>query len=319
MFKYTLKRLLQAIPLIIAITFIVFTLIYISPFDAIDAITTPNMTDAQIEIIRERNGLNEPFLIQYFYWLKQILTGNFGMSLITQREIGQQLAMRIPNTLILMVPAYTIASFLAYRLGLYAGAHKNHLGDKVVDFLASLGIAVPPFWLGLLVIYFLSMKWPLFPTTGMYSIGAEGQFLNLLYHLILPLGVLIFAITPSLTRYVRSSALSQVDENYITVQKSLGASQSEIFNRHVSRNVLLPLITLLGQSLPSLVTGAIITESIFQWPGVGAYFVEATKKLDYPVIMAVLLITATLTILGNLLADILYKRVDPRIQLEVSE
>ncbi|AMB94176.1 ABC transporter permease [Aerococcus sanguinicola] len=318
MIKYALKRILQAIPLLLLISLIVFALIYLAPFDAIDAITTPNMTEAQVEIIREQNGLNDPFIIQYLTWLKNVLQGDFGYSLINQQEIASQLTERIPNTLILMLPAYAIGSLIAFFSGLFAGANKDQAGDRAVDLLASLGLAVPTFWLGLLVIYFFSLKWPLFPTTGMYSLGSEGDLLNLLHHAILPGGVLIVAVTPNLTRYVRSAALSQVDANYITVQRSLGASKREIFFHHVSRNVLLPLVTLLGQSLPSLVTGAVVTESIFQWPGVGSYFVEGAKQLDYPVVMAVLLLTASLTILGNLLADLLYYKVDPRIRLEVN-
>ncbi|WP_195853109.1 ABC transporter permease [Aerococcus sanguinicola] len=318
MIKYALKRILQAIPLLLLISLIVFALIYLAPFDAIDAITTPNMTEAQVEIIREQNGLNDPFIIQYLTWLKNVLQGDFGYSLINQQEIASQLTERIPNTLILMLPAYAIGSLIAFFSGLFACANKDQAGDRAVDLLASLGLAVPTFWLGLLVIYFFSLKWPLFPTTGMYSLGSEGDLLNLLHHAILPGGVLIVAVTPNLTRYVRSAALSQVDANYITVQRSLGASKREIFFHHVSRNVLLPLVTLLGQSLPSLVTGAVVTESIFQWPGVGSYFVEGAKQLDYPVVMAVLLLTASLTILGNLLADLLYYKVDPRIRLEVN-
>ncbi|KAA9300636.1 MULTISPECIES: ABC transporter permease [Aerococcus] len=318
MINYALKRILQAIPLLLLISLIVFSLIYIAPFDAIDAITTPNMTEAQVEIIREQNGLNDPFIVQYLTWLKNVLQGDFGHSLINQQEIGSQLAERIPNTLILMLPAYAIGSLIAFFSGLFAGAHKDRAGDRLVDLGASLGLAVPPFWLGLLVIYFFSLKWPLFPSTGMYRIGAEGNPWDLLHHAILPIGVLIVAITPNLTRYVRSAAISQVEANYITVQRSLGASKREIFFHHVSRNVLLPLVTLLGQSLPSLVTGAVVTESIFQWPGVGSYFVEGAKQLDYPVVMAVLLLTASLTILGNLLADLLYYKVDPRIRLEAT-
>lgn len=314
MFRYILKRILQIIPLLIVISFIVFSLIYLAPFDAIDAITTPNMSPHQVELLKAKHGLDKPFLMQYLYWVKNILQGNFGVSIISQKPIAQELAQRIPNTISLVLPAYVTAFILAIILGLWAASHRGTWLDHLLDNINTLGISMPPFWFAMLMIYFLGYRLDLFPIVGMHSVGQEDSWVDFLQHFAMPYLVLVVAIFPDLSRYIRSSALGQLDEDYVQVQKSLGASKSGIFRRHISRNVLLPLVTQIGFALPMLVTGAIISETIFQWPGVGPYFMSATKQLDYPVIMAVMLLSASLVIIGNLLADILYTIVDPRIR-----
>lgn len=315
MFKYILRRVFQMIPLLFIISFIVFSLIYVAPFDAIDAITTPNMSQETIDYLRAKNGLDQPFLIQYLVWVKNIIQGDFGNSIITQTSINAELSYRILNTVKLMLPAYIISFMIAILLGLLAASRKGGLVDRLIDGLCSIGIATPTFWFAMIMIYVLGYKLDLFPIIGMYTIGQDKTLLDFLEHLFMPCLVLVVALFPGITRYVRSAAIGQLSQDYIVVQKSLGASQSELFLKHVSRNVLLPIVTSIGQALPMLVTGATITESIFQWPGVGSYFMQATKQLDYPVIMAVMLLSATLVIIGNLLSDILYAIVDPRIRM----
>ena len=313
MFKYILKRVLQAIPLLLVISFIVFTLIYFAPFDAVDAVVTPNMTQEQIDLMRVRYGLDQPFIMQYFTWLMNILHGDFGNSLISQHSIASELAVRIPNTMKLIIPAYLTALILAIVLGLLAAANKGKWLDRIIDGIASFGIAVPTFWFAMILIYFLGYKLDLFPIIGMNTIGQTG-FEDFLHHFTMPYITLTVAFFPDLTRYIRSSAMEQLSEDYVTVQKAFHATKWQIFFRHISRNVWIPVVTQLGLALPMLVTGAIITETIFGWPGVGPYLTTATRSLDYPVIMALMLFSATLVILGNLLADVLYSVVDPRIR-----
>lgn len=314
MLRYSIKRILQAIPLLLVISFIVFSLIYIAPYDAIDAQVTPNMTQEQIDILREQSGLNQPFFIQYIDWLKQILSGNFGHSLVTHNSVGEDLLARIPNTISLVLPAYITALVLAIVLGLIAAANKGKWLDKTIDAIASLGIATPSFWIAMIFIYILGYKLNLLPIIGMHTIGKEGDFLDFLAHLIMPYMTLTIVFFAELTRYVRSSALSQTNEEYVVVQEAFQATKWQIFTRHISRNVLIPVITQIGMSLPMLVTGAIITETVFGWPGVGPYITQATRALDYPIIMAVMLLSATLVIVGNLISDLLYSLVDPRIR-----
>ena len=237
-----------------------------------------------------------------------------GFSLVSQNSIAQELAVRIPNTIRLVLPAYLTALLLAILLGLLAAANKGKVWDRLIDGIASLGIAVPTFWFAMILIYLFGYRLNLFPIIGMYTVGKEGDFNDFLQHFILPYATLTVAFFPELTRYIRASATQQVSEDYIVVQQAFHATKWQIFSRHISRNVLIPIVTQIGLALPMLVTGAIITETIYGWPGVGPYLMSATKSLDYPVIMAIMLLSATLVILGNLLADVLYSIVDPRIR-----
>lgn len=314
MTRYIVKRLLQMIPLLLVISFLVFFLIHLAPFDAVDSIVTPNMSSETVAIMKERYGLNDPFFIQYFKWLKETLSGNLGYSLLNQQSISTELLTRIPNTIKLVVPAYVTALVLSMIFGLLAAAFKGRWLDKVIDAICSIGISMPTFWFAMILIYFLGYRFNLLPILGMYTIGQSPNFKDFFVHFLMPYLVLTVAFFPDLTRYIRSSAMAQLNEDYVMVQKAFGASKKEIFMRHISRNVLLPVVTQIGAALPMLVTGALITESIFGWPGVGPYMMSATKALDYPVIMAIMLLSATLVILGNLLSDCLYRLVDPRIR-----
>lgn len=314
MIRYILKRILQAVPLLLVISFIVFTLIHLAPYDAIDAQITSNMSQEEINILREQSGLNKPFLIQYVDWLGQILSGNFGHSLVTHNSVGEEILAKIPNTISLVLPAYITALIIAIVLGLVAAANKGKWQDKFIDAVASLGIATPSFWIAMIFIYVLGYQLNLFPIIGMHTIGKEGDFGDFLSHFIMPYLTLTIVFFAELTRYVRSSALSQTNEEYVVVQQAFQATKTQIFTRHIIKNVLIPVITQVGMSLPMLVTGAIITETVFSWPGIGPYITQATRALDYPIIMAVMLLSATLVIVGNLISDILYSIVDPRIR-----
>ena len=314
MIRYILKRILQAVPLLLVISFIVFTLIHLAPYDAIDAQITSNMSQEEINILREQSGLNKPFLIQYVDWLGQILSGNFGHSLVTHNSVGEEILAKIPNTISLVLPAYVTALIIAIVLGLVAAANKGKWQDKLIDAVASLGIATPSFWIAMIFIYVLGYQLNLFPIIGMHTIGKEGDFGDFLSHFIMPYLTLTIVFFAELTRYVRSSALNQTNEEYVVVQQAFQATKTQIFTRHIIKNVLIPVITQVGMSLPMLVTGAIITETVFSWPGIGPYITQATRALDYPIIMAVMLLSATLVIVGNLISDILYSIVDPRIR-----
>ena len=314
MIRYILKRILQAVPLLLVISFIVFTLIHLAPYDAIDAQITSNMSQEEINILREQSGLNKPFLIQYVDWLGQILSGNFGHSLVTHNSVGEEILAKIPNTISLVLPAYVTALVIAIVLGLLAAANKGKWQDKFIDAVASLGIATPSFWIAMIFIYVLGYQLNLFPIIGMHTIGKEGDFGDFLSHFVMPYLTLTIVFFAELTRYVRSSALSQTNEEYVVVQQAFQATKTQVFTRHIIKNVLIPVITQVGMSLPMLVTGAIITETVFSWPGIGPYITQATRALDYPIIMAVMLLSATLVIVGNLISDILYSIVDPRIR-----
>ena len=314
MLKYLIKRLLQAVPLLILITMLCFTLINLAPYDAMDAKVTDKMTPAQIEEMREEMGLNDPIPVQYLRWVKGLLQGDLGQSLISRTNIATDLKEKIPNTIKLVLPAYVTAFLLAIALGLIAGRYKNTWIDRIINSAASIGLSVPTFWIALLFIYFFGLKLDLFPVMGMHAIG-EDSFEDFLHHLVLPYSVLTIGFLPDLVRYVRSSTVTQFEEEYVTVQRAFGSSSGTILLRHVSKNVLLPMITKLGMALPMLVTGAVITETVFAWPGIGVYFTNAIQNLDYPIVMAVLVLSGSLVIIGNLISDILCALIDPRIRI----
>lgn len=315
MLRYISIRLAQAIPMLLLITIVTFGLIQLAPYDVIDSIANPSMSQATKDALAARYGLDQPIYVQYTQWLNAVLHGDLGYSLTTRRDIGADIAARIPNTIILVIPAYLAAVIIALVLGLLAGANRGKWIDSVIDTLNSIGISTPTFWFALILIYVFSYQLGWLPIIGMHTIGKEGDVADFLLHFIMPFTVLTVAFFPELARYVRSSTMGQLASDYVTVQRAYGASNREIFSRHVLRNVLLPIVTQAGMALPLLVTGAVITETIFGWPGIGQYLLTATRSLDYPVILALLLLSASLVILGNLIADITYFLVDPRIRV----
>lgn len=314
--RYVIKRILQAIPLLLLISFIVFSLIYIAPFDVLDSIIRPDMSPETIEFMRHKYGLDQPFLKQYIVWLTNVLKGDFGFSVLSQQSISGELMRRIPNTLKLILPAYLTALTLSVSLGLFAASHEHSWVDRFLDTSFSIFSSTPTFWVAMMVIYIFGLRMGWFPFIGMGTVGEAPNLKDFLMHLFAPWLTLVLALFPHNARYVRSSAINELNRDYVQVQRSLGASQREIFVKHIAKNTLLPLVTRVAMDLPMLVTGAIVTESIFSWPGVGPYFIAATKSLDYPIIMAIMLLTAILVILGNLIADITYGLIDPRIQKE---
>lgn len=300
--------------MVLLITVLGFSLMHFAPYDAIDAMTNPRMSQQTIDLIKAKYGYDQPLFIQYFRWLDGLINGNFGYSIVTKQSIASDLAVRIPNTIKLVLPSYATAYILAVILGLIAGSHKNKAADKLIDGFSSIGIAVPSFWFSMLMIFILGYKMKLLPFVGMNSVGMEASFADFMRHYIMPYTTLVFSFLPANIKFVRSSTLTQFSEDYVLVQQAFGASKGEIMFKHVCKNVLLPIITRLGMAFRLLVTGAIITETVFGWPGVGPYFIKAIQGLDYPIVMIILVLSSTLVILGNLLSDILYCITDPRIR-----
>ena len=313
MAKFILRRILIAIPMVLVITMLCFMLMSLAPYDAVDAMVDPRMSAETVAAMKDALGYNDPLWMQYIKWLQNLVTGNWGYSITTKAAVADQLAARIPNTIMLVLPAYLFAYALAIVLGLVAGAHRGSRLDRCIDAIASVGIAVPSFWFAMLLIFVFGylLKW--LPILGMQTIG-DGYALDIARHYIMPFVTLTVAFLPDNLRYVRSSTITQSTQDYVMVQRAFGASDAEVMFKHICRNVLIPVITRLGMAMPLLVTGAIITETIFSWPGVGPYFITAIKAMDYPVVMSILVLSSTLVILGNLLADVLCCIVDPRMR-----
>jgi peptide/nickel transport system permease protein len=307
------RRLLQTLPLLFFVSIACFVMVKAAPGDPVLSFVTPNMHAEDIERIRHNLGLDKPAYVQYFLWLKECLTGNLGYSLINHKPVLDQILERLPATAGLMGAAIGLAVLIAIPLGLLAGANRSKLVDKLVNLLAYIGVSIPLFWLAILLMYFFSIKLHWLPSMGMRTIGTDSAF-DVLLHAILPCSVLTIGFLAVYVRYIRSSTISQLKEDYVQIQYAFGSAKRTILFRHVLKHVLLPVITLLGMSMGDLVAGAIVTETVFSWPGIGSLGMTAVRGMDYPVIMGITLFSSVMLILGNLLADILYSFADPRIK-----
>ena len=309
-----LNRLAQSVLIMFLVSILCFALTKAAPGDPVMTYVEPNMSEEYIEQLREDLGLNKPLVEQYGIWLKNILQGNFGNSLMNKRPVLTQILERLPATILLMGSSLVLSVILAIPIGLYTGKHKNKFWDKITSMLSFVGISIPTFWFGILLIYLLSVTLGWLPSIGMRTDGVN-SFWDLIRHLIMPCAVLTFQNVAQYTRYIRSSTITELSSDYVTVQRAYGMSEMGILFRHVLKNAILPMITVLGMSLQSVVSGAIITEQVFAWPGTGQLAVTAVTTFDYPLIMGITMFTALLIVIGNLLADICYSIVDPRIRI----
>lgn len=308
-----IKRLISIIPMLFFISIISFILMQMAPGDPLQAYITPQMDPNDIERIRKSMGLDQPIIVQYFKWLINATQGNLGYSLVNHRPVIQVILERIPNTLIITLTALIISILVAIPVGLYAGYKKNSIIDNILNVVSYIGISIPSFWFAMILIYFFTVKLGLLPSVGMRTAGVNTT-IDLVRHMIMPVIVLSYYNLCVFTRYIRSSTIGQLREDYVLTQRAYGATTKEILFKHVLKNTLLPVITILAMALPQLVTGAFITETIFGWPGMGQLGVNAIFGYDYPVVMGITMISSLMLIVGNLLADILYQLVDPRIK-----
>jgi len=311
--KYILRRVLQAIPLLWFISIVSFALIKLAPGDPVLSFVTPNMNAEDVERIRHDLGLTEPIIVQYWNWLKNVFSGDLGYSLMSHRPVTELILERLPATIGLMGSAMLISLLISVPLSMYAASRKNRLSDRGLSLLSYIGISIPSFWFGIMLIYIFALKLNLLPSMGMRTIGVDST-LDILKHGILPCTVLTFMNVSVYMRYIRSHTISQLEEDYVQIQYAYGATRGTVLRRHVLKNVLLPVITILGMSFPELIAGAFITESVFSWPGMGALGISSVFQLDYPVIMGITMISSVMLVVGNLVADLLYGVVDPRIK-----
>lgn len=311
--RLIIKRVVQTLPMLIAISIISFLLMKLAPGDPTQAYITPEMGPVDIERIRENLGLNDPIHIQYARWLKRVLKGDLGYSLVNHRPVAEQIIERLPATIGLMLTSLLFSTIVGIIVGLVSAANHNKLLDKIITVICYIGISIPSFWFAMMLVYVLSLKLELLPSIGMRTIGVHSTW-DLIKHTIMPVLVLSIQNIAVIARYIRSSTISQLREDYVTVEFASGASKREVLYKYVLKNAILPVITILGMSLPSVVSGAFITESIFGWPGMGQLGMNAIFSYDYPLIMAITMFSSIMLILGNLLSDILYGIADPRIK-----
>ncbi len=322
MLNYILRRLLTVIPLLIGITIISFTVIHLAPGEPTDMITdlNPEVSAESRQRIRELYGLDKPLPVQYWNWFSRLLKLDFGFSFSPDgRPVLTKITERLPITILINALSLLLILTVALPIGVASAARQYSLFDKVTTVFVFIGFATPTFWLALLLMILFGVQLNWLPISGVQSLDFArlsfgGQLWDQTRHLILPVLVSAFGGLAGLSRYTRANMLEVIRQDYITTARAKGLSERVVIYKHALRNALLPVITILGLSIPALIGGSVIFESIFAIPGMGQLFYQSVMSRDYPVIMGILVIGAVLTLLGNLIADVSYSLADPRIR-----
>ena len=325
MLAFLARRLIGSIPLVLGILTLIFFIMHLAPGDPTSRYFDPNVSPEVIEQMRRNLGLDQPVPVQYFKWMTSFLTGDFGFSFAQMRPISQILPQVMWNTLQLTLVSTVVIFVLGMLIGIFQAVRQYRASDNVLTFFALFFYSMPGFWFALMLILLFSLKanqwgWPVvFPASQMTDVGYEfmGPFAKLtdrFMHLLLPAVALGIGSAAGVARYMRGSMLEVIRQDYVRTARAKGLSERVVVFKHALRNALLPIITLLGLTLPYLFGGAVLVETIFAWPGMGRLIVEAVLTRDYPLVMATSFVISVMVILGNLLADVLYAVADPRIR-----
>jgi peptide/nickel transport system permease protein len=315
--KVVLRRLVEAVPTLLLVTVLSFVLLRLVPGGPVTAMLGDLATPQLIAQITHSLGLDKPIYVQYVIWLGQILHGNFGYSYTVHASVLQLIGQNLPRTLLLVVTAIVISHVLAIAAGIYQATHRNSWLDHVLTGVIYFLYSMPTFWLGIILVSIFAYKLGWLPSGGITNPTDLHPTLGaLLAHLVLPVATLVLVTMAGWSRYVRTSMSEALVQDYIRTAQAKGVSQRGILVRHAFKNALLPLITLVGLSLPFLFSGSVIIESVFNYPGMGLLFWDAAGARDYPILQGIVLVIGVLTVLGVLLADVLYGWADPRIRYE---
>ena len=313
--KYILKRLLIAIPTFLGITLLVFALCYNASGSPLELLLSdPNISEVEVARRAEELGLNEPFHIQYISWMKNFLGGNLGYSYRTGGAVMDMLMEALWPTVLLTLSAVLVACLISFPLGVQSARHQNGIWDTISSVFSFLSTSTPSFFLGLVFLSIFSVQMGLLPIGGIYDTGKAETLSSLLRHLFMPACVLGSTMVGSLIQYIRSSMLEVMREDYVRTARSKGLKERIVVTKHILRNSLIPVVTYLGMEIPLLMGGAVVTEQVFSWPGLGNLMLKSISSRDYPVIMGVTIITAVAVLVFNLLTDLIYGVLDPRIR-----
>jgi peptide/nickel transport system permease protein len=336
-FKYIIKRLLMLIPVVIGVSIIVFTIMRVFSPDPAPVVLGEHATQEMVTAWRHANGLDRPIYVQYFYFLIGIFTGDLGNSYYTKTPVIQEILARFPATIELAIAAIIFASVFGILIGAISAVKKNTIIDSAAMVTALIGVSMPIFWLGILLIIFFSGTLHLLPSTGRIDIllqppkitgfylidtlatGNIAGFWSTVVHLILPgcaLGMYSMAI---IARMTRSSMLETLSQDYIRTARAKGLGEGTVIRKHALRNALIPVVTVIGLQLGSLLGGAVLTETVFSWPGIGSYTVNCILKSDFPVVQGVVMLVAITFVVINIVVDIVYAFLDPRITFSKKE
>lgn len=316
MTRYILKRLMLSLFLILMITVLNFAIIYKAPGTPMDYLSNPRVTEAALDDKAEQFGLKRPLHVQYLDWLNNVLHGKLGKSYMTHQPVNEILKVRLVNSFYLMGAALLVGIVFSLILGAIAAFHRNRFLDRWISLSSLLKISVPNFFLALLLVYFLAIRLKWLPSGGMSTAGVDNTLGDTLKHLVMPCIVLASNVVGRNARFVRSALLDVMDKDYIITAQMKGIGYKRAVLKHGLKNAMLPIITSLGLEIPLIFSGAIITESVFQWPGIGLLLMNAISRRDYPVIMGMSLAAAIAVVLTHFLIDMLYLWVDKRIAYE---
>jgi peptide/nickel transport system permease protein len=319
MARYLARRLVQTVPLLLLISIIGFGIIQLTG-DPLAAYTMETaLSGEDIARLRAYYGLDQPVYVQYLNWLGNLARGDWGTSYVAHRPVLDLILQRLPNTLMLVAASYTLILTVSIVLGIYTAIRQYSWVDHLVTGLAFVGISIPSFWLGLilLVVFAVSTRnlgLPYFPAGGMYDLSVGPTVPQVLWHLVLPAVTLATVVTANYIRYIRASMLEVLHNDYVRTARAKGLPNGVILRRHAFRNAAIPLVTLIGLDLPRFLSGSLVVEAIFAWPGLGRLFWEHAERTDIPVLMAIMMLTAAMVVFFNLLADVAYAFLDPRIR-----
>ena len=313
--RFILRRLLGAIPLLIGVSVLSFVFMQLAPGGP-DTLLARNarMSDARLEAIRANWGLDQPLYVQLGKWLLNLAQGDLGTSYTQTRPVSDIILEVFPNTVYLMAVALTISLTMALIFGIGAAVRQYSFFDHFTSLSAYFGLAMPVFWIGLMLQILFAVKLGWLPSGNMHDTNESG-ILDLLEHMALPAATLAIGSIASWSRFLRSSTLDALGQDFVRTARAKGLRERVVLLRHVARNAMIPFVTVVSIDIPLYLTGAVLTETVFSWPGMGRLFFDSLTKRDYPILMGILVLGAVLIIIGNLIADVLYALLDPRISL----
>lgn len=314
--RYFIKRILIAVPVLIGITVIDYALMSMAPGSPLSMMMGPHVSQAAVDLRAEQLGLNQPVILQYFSWLKELVHGNLGYSITTHQPVAEMVAKHLGPTVLLMGVSLLIGLLIAIPIGVYSATHQYSAGDYTAVTLSFFGTSIPNFFLAMILVFLFTVKLNLLPSSGMTTLGMGGGAMDIIRHMVLPVLVLSTFMAGWNVRYIRSAMLEILQQDYLRTARAKGLREFWVINRHAMRNALIPIVTVIGLQIPAIFSGAVVVEQVFSWPGLGLMTMTAITTRDYPTIMAVSLLSAVIVLLSNLITDLLYAVVDPTIQYQ---
>ena len=311
---YLARRVVQSLVVLFLVSLGGFSVLHLAPGGPIAIYTmSPTMSAEDVERLTRLLGLDQPLHVQYTKWVRGMVTADWGRSYRDGRTVGEVIADRVPATLVLMLSAFVVAIVLGLATGIVSAVRQYSLFDHAMTLGAMVALSIPTFWLGLMGIYIFAELLRVLPPGNIGTIGAPFSLADRLRHLALPAATLGLVMVATWSRYTRASMLEVIGEDYIRTARAKGVAGRVVILKHALKNALLPLVTLAGLQLPLIFSGALVTETVFTWPGMGRLFVDSIGYRDYPVLMGLLILTSALVVVGNLVTDLVYAAIDPRI------